>query len=106
MEANKTTAILSPKYKIGNSRQWFADVRCGDCSHECVLPLNGWSAVVCAACGAEMHKQKKKRGRPLGSGGTPRRVRGVRFSDEEWAVVGELAAKAGLDRSAYLRSLL
>lgn len=105
-EAKKTEAILFPKYKIESSRLWFVDVECGACgAARFGMLLSGWSAIVCGHCGAEMHKPTKKRGRPLGSG-TTRKVRGIRFSDEEWAAVGKLADKAGLDRSAYLRSLI
>ena len=105
-DAQRVEAILLPKYKIEGSRLWFVDVVCGACEYAHFrMLLGGWSAITCGHCKAEMHKPKKKRGRPLGSG-TARKVRGIRFSDEEWAAVGKQADKAGLDRSAYLRSLI
>ena len=103
IEATRTEAILSPKYKLGNRREWFADVQCGACSRVHTLPLNGWTAIVCTGCRAEMHKPAKKRGRPPGSG-TERKGRGIRFSEEEWTLVGDRAKAEGLTRSAYLRS--
>tara|TARA_R100000808_G_scaffold6520_1_gene19354 strand:- start:1169 stop:1507 length:339 start_codon:yes stop_codon:yes gene_type:complete len=109
IEATRTEAIPYPKYKIEGSRLWFVDVECGACgAARFGMPLSALkecSAITCGHCKAEMYMPKKKRGRPLGSG-TARKVRGIRFSDEEWAAVGKLANKAGLDRSAYLRSLI
>jgi ribosomal protein S27E len=55
-----TEAILTNKRKHPNEPHFIVDVTCPECGHCRTLGVEGWDAVLCGGCGAELNRKEVK----------------------------------------------